>query len=70
MAKKKAVPIYIATWRRNELDGNVYEKGDETPLSGLTVAQIGFVVGKGHYTVKNPDALSEGQKSAIKKEMG
>jgi hypothetical protein len=63
-------PIFIAHVRRNEVDGHVYEIGEKTELSGLTNAQIGHVVGRGFYGVLNPDDLSDGQKKAIKKEMG
>ena len=72
MTKKKTevVPIYVATWRRNEIDGNVYNAGDETSLEGLDDAVIGYLVGSNHYYVKNPAALSEGQIEAIKENGG
>jgi hypothetical protein len=72
MTKKatKEVPVYIARQRRGELDGGVYDIGDETQLEGLSAEQIGYVVGKGYYAVKNYDALSDDQVKEIEKYKG
>lgn len=77
MAEKKVkkeaeveVPMYVAKHRRNEVDGNVYNVGDKTPLVGLTVEEIGHVVGRSYYSVVNPDALSGELLEAIDKETG
>lgn len=72
MATKKAAAtlMFVAQVRRNELDGNTYEVGDETPLEGLSDDEIGHVVGKGYFGVLTPDLLTESQVTAIKKEMG
>lgn len=68
--KKESVLMFRALKRRNELDGSTYEFGDETPLTGLTDAQIGHVVGQGYYGVLTPELLTESQVEAIKKELG
>jgi hypothetical protein len=68
--KKDNVLVFKAQRRRNELDGNTYDIGDETPLEGLTDDQIGHVVGRGYYGVLTPELLTESQQAAIKKEMG
>ena len=67
---KKEVPLYVAKHRRNELDGEVYNIGDTTYLDGLTVEEIGHVVGRSYYSVVNPDALSAELVEAIAKEIG
>ena len=64
------VPLYIAKHRRNEVDGNVYNIGDTTTLDALTVAEIGYVVGRGYYSATNPETLSDELLAAIEKEMG
>lgn len=72
MTKKKTelVPVYVAHIRRNEIDGNTYNRGDTTSLEGLTAEQIGYVVGRGYFGVQNPDTLPDDVVEAIKKEMG
>jgi len=69
-AKAKSATIYVATWQRSELDGHVYGRGDETELVGLSAAEIGYVVAKRHYDVKNPETLSPEIVAAIAKEQG
>ena len=72
MTTKKAAAtlMFVAQVRRNELDGNTYEVGDETPLEGLSDDEIGHVVGRGYFGVLTQDLLTESQVTAIKKEMG
>ena len=63
-------PMYIAHARRNEVDGNLYQIGDLTSLAGLSVDEIGYVVGRAYYGCVNPDTLSDELVAAIDKERG
>ena len=74
MTKKKTglepetIPVYIAHVRRNEVNGETYNRGDTTNLDGYSAEQIGYLVGNSYFGVLNPDTLPEDVAEAIENE--
>jgi len=72
MAKEKIAEVFkfIAQQRRSEVNGFVYEIGEETNLEGLSDAEIGYVVGRGYYGIQEADLITDEQWAEIEKELG
>jgi len=72
MAKEKIAEVFkfVAQQRRSEVNGHVYEIGEETNLEGLSDAEIGHVVGRGYYGILEADLITDEQWAEIEKELG
>ena len=69
MAKKKT-PIFVANWRRNEVNGHNYERGDEADLSDLNFDQMVYVLSQGFYHVQDGSVLSDELVDAVQDALG